>query len=83
MSRSDGWLLLWRRRRPSTAAKYPQKAPLKIALVFNIAVSSPSTHTDQALTCRKNPSRESVAADTVITVKGFFDWALGERLPLA
>ena len=24
-----------------------------------------------------------VAVDTVITVKGFFDWALGERLPLA
>jgi len=26
---------------------------------------------------------EEVAVDTVITVKGFFDWALGERLPLA
>ena len=25
----------------------------------------------------------AVAVDTVITVKGFFDWALGERLPLA
>jgi hypothetical protein len=24
-----------------------------------------------------------IAVDTVITVKGFFDWALGERLPLA
>ena len=24
-----------------------------------------------------------VTVDTVITVKGFFDWALGERLPLA
>jgi len=32
---------------------------------------------------KKALANPEVAVDTVITVKGFFYWALGERLPLA
>jgi hypothetical protein len=42
--------------------------------------------TNRVLLGRKSPGCPAgvfAAVDTVITVKGFFDWALGERLPLA